>query len=293
MKAYKFRGETKDIDSSARDAAPGQFVSLTDGFTHYELEGAENQRVTVLVPGFSVPMFIWDPTFEGLVSSGLRVLRYDLFGRGYSDRPDTVYNQACYDRQLYEVLHALNMSTPIHLVGLSMGGAVAVGFTASHPELVRKLVLIDPAGMPMKESPLMNLIRIPGFGEWLFDTFAEKLIVANLAKDFYTRHLVAELQAKYRTQMQYRGFKRALLSTLRQGPLHTMAEAYTRVGHLSKPVLLIWGKKDCTVPFALSDKVRSALPDADFQAIENAGHIPHYEQPELVNQLLVNFLQAE
>jgi pimeloyl-ACP methyl ester carboxylesterase len=293
MKAYKFHGETKDIDSVARNAALGQFVLLTDGFTHYELDGAENQRVTVLVPGFSVPMFIWDPTFEGLVSSGLHVLRYDLFGRGYSDRPDIIYNQACYDRQLYDLLHTLNINSPINLVGLSMGGAVAVGFTASHPELVRKLVLIDPAGMPMEKSPLMNLIRIRGFGEWLFDTFAEKLIVANLAKDFYTRHLVAELQAKYRTQMQYRGFKRALLSTLRHGPLQTMAEAYTRVGHLSKPVLLIWGREDRTVPFALSHKVRSALPHAEFHAIQSAGHIPHYEQPDMVNQLMVDFLQAE
>jgi pimeloyl-ACP methyl ester carboxylesterase len=54
----------------------------------------------VLIPGFSVPYVIWDPTFEDLVEKGFRVLRYDLFGRGYSDRPDAIYDLELFDRQL-------------------------------------------------------------------------------------------------------------------------------------------------------------------------------------------------
>ena len=293
MKEYRFRGETEVLDDKARAKAPGQFAALRDGCTHYEIAGPPDPVITVLVHGFSVPNYIWDPTFTGLVSAGLRVLRYDLMGRGYSDRPDLVYNLACYDRQLFDLLNALNIDKPIHLVGLSMGGAVAVGFADRHPERIRKLVLIDPAGMPMKQSPVMNLIRIPYLGEWLFDTFAEKLLVSSLAKDFHTLDKVQELEARYREQMQYRGFKRALISTLRYGPLTTMAEAYARVGEHPRPLLLIWGKEDRTVPFEVSDRVRAALPNAEFHAIDGAGHIPHYEQPDLINPLLIKFLTGD
>jgi pimeloyl-ACP methyl ester carboxylesterase len=290
MAGYRFRGETKVLDDTERASAPGQFVALTDGVTHYEVAGPVNQMMTVLVHGFSVPYFIWDPTFTGLASARLRVLRYDLFGRGYSDRPDTVYNQACFDRQLVDLLDALAVDKPINLIGLSMGGAVAVGFADNHPERVSRLALIDPAGMPMKQSPLMGIMRIPGMGEWLFDNFAEKLLVARLAKDFYTRDKVQEFEARYRVQMQYIGFKRALISTLRNGPMQSMAEAYAHVGQHPRPALLIWGKEDRTVPFDLSQKVREALPNAAFYAVDNAGHIPHYEHPELINPLLIKFL---
>lgn len=293
MAGYRFRGETQVLDDAARATAPGQFAALTDGFTHYEIAGPPSPVTTVLVHGFSVPCFIWDPTFAGLASAGLRVLRYDLFGRGYSDRPDIVYNQACYDRQLVDLLNTLGIDKPINLIGLSMGGAIAVGFADKHPERVGKLVLIDPAGMPMKQSPLINLIRIPYLGEWLFDQFAEKLLIANLAKDFYTRDKIKEFEVRYREQMQYIGFKRGLVSTLRFGPLNTMSEAYTRVGGHPRPSLLIWGKEDRTVPFEISHTVRAVLPKAEFHAIGGAGHIPHYEQPVLINPLLIKFLTRD
>lgn len=290
MTKYRFTSETKMLDAAARESASGQFVALTDGITHYELAGSPEQVTTVLVHGFSVPYFIWEPTFAGLASAGLRVLRYDLFGRGFSDRPEIVYNQACFDKQLGDLLIALGIDKPINLIGLSMGGAIAIGFADKHPELVGKLALIDPAGMPVKHLPLLKVIHIPYVGEWLFDHFAEKLVVANLAKDFYTRDKVKELEARYREQMQYRGFRSALLSTLRYGPLSTMADAYARVGKHPRPVLLIWGKEDRTVPFELSHLVRAALPNAEFHAIDGTGHIPHFEQPEIINPLLIKFL---
>ncbi len=290
LKDFRFRGETRRLNEAARANAPGSFIQLSEGFTHYELTGPPDQTPVVLIHGFSVPYFIWEPTFTRLAEAGFRVLRYDLWGRGYSDRPAVTYNQALYEQQLIELMHALNLGPRADLVGLSMGGAIAVGFAARYPEHVRKLVLIDPAGMPQSTSLALTLVHVPLLGEWLVSLFAEKMITAALVKDAFIKHKLAEFEGKYRVQMQYRGFKRALLSTLRHGPLCNMEQAYAQVGQQEHPVLLIWGRNDQTVPFALSAKVRATIPEAQFYPIKKAGHIPHYEHPEVVNAYIRDFL---
>ena len=291
-KSFHFRGESRTLDDKARAAAPGQFVKLPDGMVHYELAGPETAQTVVLVHGFSVPNYIWDPTFEALLAAGLRVLRYDLYGRGYSDRPDVSYDQDLFDRQLSNLLTALDIRDPVDLIGLSMGGAIVVTFTDRHPALVHKLCLIDPAGLPQKYPAAAKLIEAPMLGEWLFSLFGDKILLSSLSDDFHDADRLAEYVQKYREQMQYRGFKRALLSTIRNHVLDGAVQAYEGVGRLELPVMLIWGRQDTVVPFAQSEKVIELIPRIEFHAIEGAGHISHYERPELVNPLLIDFLTS-
>ena len=83
--------ESDTLNDQTRTGVAGSFVRLPHGTVHYQLAGPERGRTVVLVHGFSVPYYIWDPTYDELVKKGFRVLRYDLYGRGYSDRPDEVY----------------------------------------------------------------------------------------------------------------------------------------------------------------------------------------------------------
>ena len=69
--------EQRELDDTARAEMPGQFVKLSDGYTHYEIAGPADRPVVVLAAGFSVPYYIWDPTFAALTAAGFRVLRYD------------------------------------------------------------------------------------------------------------------------------------------------------------------------------------------------------------------------
>ena len=84
--------EIKELDAAARKNASGDFIELSDGWVHYHFEGLESGPAVVLVHGFSVPAYIWDPTFQALADAGYKVLSFDLYGRGYSDRPDKVYD---------------------------------------------------------------------------------------------------------------------------------------------------------------------------------------------------------
>ena len=98
---------------------------------------------------------------------------------------------------------------------------------------------------------------------------------------------------KYKVQMQYKGFKRAILSSIRNGMLGSFIETYKSVGRLNKPVLVLWGRNDITVPFEHSHDLRAAMPDAEFHVIEECGHIPHYEKPDEFNPILLDFLRHQ
>ena len=110
--------ERQTLDATARAAAPGKFVQLRDGITHYDLSGPDSSRTVVLLSGFSVPFYIWEPTRDALAANGFRVLRYDYFGRGYSDRPKLRYDLATYDAQLTELLDSLGVRGLVDVAGL-------------------------------------------------------------------------------------------------------------------------------------------------------------------------------
>ena len=247
----------------------------------------------VLIHGFSVPYFIWDPTFDFLSRSGFRVLRYDLFGRGYSDRPRVRYDIHLFVRQLRDLLDALDLHEPVTIAGLSMGAPISAAFVEKYPERVASHILVDPAGAkPIELSPVLRLAKIPVLSDLAFGLASEEMLVKSAADDFYDPALVEQFIAQYRPQMKFKGFKRAILSTMRSNMLGDFSSIYRRVGEMHKPTLLFWGRNDTTVPFAHSDKLRALLPHAEFHAIEGVGHIPHYEKPDEVNPILLAFLNS-
>ncbi|RLD09508.1 MAG: alpha/beta hydrolase [Chloroflexota bacterium] len=288
---FPYLTETQTLTDEKRAGLPCDFIRISDGVTHYELSGPEDAPLVVLVHGFSVPYYVWDPTFAALTEAGFRVLRYDLFGRGFSDRPRLTYDIDLFDRQLAELASALGITSPVNLIGLSMGGPITLTYTARRPELVNSLALIDPAGFTLSQPWYFKLITLPILGELFFGLFVGENLFEKLMEDFFDPKNIAEFLDRYRVQMSYRGFRRALLSTMRSGMLGDFSETYRRVGELDTPVLLLWGREDKTVPFAHSQYVIDAIPQTKFYPIENAGHIPHYERPGVVNSLLLEFLR--
>lgn len=278
--------ERKDLDDEARLVAPGSFAGLSHGQVHYELAGPEEGALVVLVHGFSVPSFVWDPTFEELVSQGFRVLRYDLYGRGFSDRPDVAYDRTLFVEQLRELLVELGIEDPVDLVGLSMGGPVVASFTFSYPERIKHLVFVDPFVGPADPG----VVAIPGIGEYVAAVYFSRILPKRLAEDFYRPEKVPPWEGRFREQMRFRGFRRALLRSLRQFMAEDFLGLYAEVGRLGKPTLVFWGRHDQTVPFVHSGPVAEAL-GAKLFVVEEAGHTPHLERPEVFDPELIAFLR--
>jgi pimeloyl-ACP methyl ester carboxylesterase len=283
--------ESLTLNEETRAALPGSFIALPGGITHYELGGPEDGRPVVLVHGFSVPLSIWDPTFEALAGAGFRVLRYDLFGRGYSDRPPVENNVDLFDGQLYALLDALEITSPVSVVGVSMGGIIGASFTDRHLERVDRLTLIDPAGFPLNWGLSVRLLALPVLGEVMMSLLGARMLVSGLPDDLFWPEGYPQYVEQFYPQLAYRGFRRSILSTLRGMPLDDHKAVYRRVGAQGRPILLIWGEHDRTVPFEHHQAALKAMPQAEFHAIREAGHIPHYERPEVVNPLLIAFLR--
>ncbi|EQA54578.1 alpha/beta fold hydrolase [Leptospira kmetyi] len=284
-------GESEQLNAEIRAKSPGSFLETPDGFVHYEWEGPENGQPVVLVQGFSNPIFIYEPLSKRLQEEGYRVLRFDLFGRGLSDRPDTTYNPDLFDRQLSNLLNSLNIQKKIYLIGTSMGGVIVTNFTLKHPERVQKLVLIAPAGFPMDIPWIGRLTRLPLIGEYLTKSFGDRILLKGAQKNFFKPERFPNLEKEYGEQMRYIGFKRSILSSLRNMRLESFQEEYEQLGKNPIPKLLIWGKQDRVVPFYLNEIALKTLPGIEFLPLDNEGHVPHYESTERMTPKLLEFLK--
>ena len=283
--------ETENLTESARANAGGSYVSLPQGVVHYELAGPTGAQTVVLVHGFSVPYYIWDPTFSALTQAGFRVLRYDLYGRGFSDRPAVRYDADLYDQQLSGLLDTLKITGPVDLAGLSMGGPIVATFTSRHPERVRSLVFVDPAYSTGHEPRLS--VRAPTIGEYYMTVFISPSLAESQLDDFYRPERFPYWPDMYRVQMRYKGFRRALLSTMRDFSSRDVRGDYIRAGAGGRPVLLVWGEADQTISAKTIEQIRKVIPQAEFHPVKEAAHLPHYERPEVVNPILIGFLRRQ
>lgn len=281
-----YTAEDKILNSETRKSLSGDFIELSQGVTHYQQANEQSNSVVLLVHGFSVPNYIWEPTYEFLKRQGYRVIRFDLYGRGYSDRPDVDYDQALFDRQILDLLAVLEIKQAINIIGLSMGGAIAAKFAVDHPEKVNKIIFIDPSHRAFYKRKL----DIPFVGNFIAAVFMIPKAAQSQLGDFYYPQNFPHWVEKYKIQMQYKGFRRAIVSTLVHFAKPDKLPWYQKLGLSNKKTLLIWGKEDKTLPLSDSQRVADALKTTTF-VVEKSGHLPHLEHPQIVNAKILSFLR--
>lgn len=243
----------------------------------------------MLAAGFSVPYYVWDPTFAALADAGFRVLRYDYYGRGFSDRLDVPYSQDLYVRQLTELLDAVSIKGAVDLGGVSLGASVITSVADRYPDRVRSLIYVDPS---FRHSYTPGFTAgVPVLWDFITAVLDERRWADEQLGDFYHPERFPDWPARYREQLQYRGFRRARLSEIVSNAESEQVLEVQRVGRHSRKVLLIWGKEDRTVPFKESEGLTRTIPNARLVAVESAGHLPQLEQPALVNAAMIDFLR--
>jgi len=218
----------------------------------------------VLIHGLGGSADWWRRNFEALTEEHL-VSAVDLPGFG---RNRFFWRRSSLPLNFVEIASLLvrwietSFVEPVHLVGHSMGGHIAIHVAAQRPELVRSLTLVSATGIPFELKPGRHL---------------EHLVLPRRAFSFLTT---------------------LARDVLRSGPT-SLALAFARLLRddarplmrgLRMPVFLAWGEHDPMVPLSFANQMKEEIPQSRLAVIPRSGHIPMWESPEEFNRELRIFL---
>jgi len=264
---------------------PGEIISLPGGLTHVVREGPESGPVVVLVHGITTPLYVWAGIAPLLAEAGYRVIRYDLFGRGLSDRPRARQDADFFADQLEALLDHEGVEGPCVLVGYSMGGAVAATHVAGAPDGVAALVLIAPTGLAPAEVP--GVLKVPVLGDWLMWMIGGRLQLRRLKLLEGGPSVIPDFHGREAEEAGTRGYARSVISALRQVVLRDFTAEHVAVAKAGVPVLAIWGAEDRSVPIASAGRLAEVNPDARQHQIDGVGHgLPHTRPGEVAAEIL-------
>lgn len=262
------------MTDARRADAPGRLARLSQGATHFRWHGADRDGpVAVCVHGLTTPGFVWDGLAEELAAHGWRVLSFDLFGRGYSDRPPGPQTRDFFLEQLEEIIRHEGLKDDITLIGYSMGGTIATCYAAKNMHMLRRLVLIAPAGIEHAPDGFTRAcVAMPGPGDWLF-RLAFPSRHRKAAEALQRNEGVApELARRQAAEAKIRGFVPAVLSSLRGMLSETLETEHRALAAARVPVLAIWGTADRAIPIAAMGRLTAWNRDARQVQVNGASH---------------------
>lgn len=293
---WPFRKERQRsrMDDAARSKAPGQFAKLAGGLTHYTWSGPETGPVLVCIHGLTTPSFVWFGLTPFLTALGYRVLTYDLFGRGYSDRPRGLQDRGFFMRQLDELLANQNVTGPVTVVGYSMGGAISACFASANPNKVKHLILLTPAGLRLPELGWRAKLGLrKGIGDWLMllSYPAIHLKGTELERDLPTS--VKDIVDLQQQELKYQGFTPAVLSSFRGLLSENLTTDHETIARGGIPTLCILGEKDDLIPPEVGEALTRLNPSAHVVIIKDAGHGLPYTHTKQTASLIEDFLASD
>jgi pimeloyl-ACP methyl ester carboxylesterase len=235
----------------------------------------------LLMHGLGGSIESWTNNIEELAKT-FRVVAVDLPGFGLSDKPKTDYTIRFYTKFVAQFLKQLNLKQA-SVVGSSLGGHVAAEVAINHPSLVKRLILISPVGaLPrsFKGSPAL----------WKYVNVIHSTSVQQV------KHALSALDGKpvddSYAQLAFQkismpGAKDAFMSALAGSA--KAPRLNSRLNKIKAPTLLLWGKEDYMIPVKFAEPF-VGMKNCRVILLENCGHRPHFERPELFNKILSDFL---
>ena len=208
-----------------------------------------------------------------------RVYALDLLGYGASDRPDVDYSVTLQTDILRQFLESQGL-TRVDLAGWSMGGWIALEFASQSPDRVRRLVLLDSAGMRFIPSFDLRMLSPHTMAEM---QALEKLLTPHppRAPAFIMRDFLRQLRAEDWV------IQRTVANMI------TMREVMDgKLAGVAMPVLLVWGKQDVLTPLTVADEMHREMPQSVLAVLDGCGHIAPLECHDRALQEMQHFLSA-
>ncbi|MDQ3906047.1 MAG: alpha/beta fold hydrolase [Actinomycetota bacterium] len=248
----------------------------------------------VLLHGIGRSLEDWTEQHE-LLRARHRVYSMDLAGSGWSEPLDEPHTLPALARFVVGFLDAVKMAEPVHVVGNSLGGAVAMQLAVDDPHRVASLVLVNSAGFGREVTIGLRLLAIRPLGRLLLrpSRYSARQIVRSLFHDptFVTpariEHTFTLARQPHATRA-YLEIARAL-GTIRGVRPQWRKTLLRSLAELDIPTLIVWGDRDVILPAAHLNAARAHLTRAQAHLFPDTGHMPQVERAQEFSELLENF----
>ena len=272
------------------------FIEVEGRRVRVRVEGDPRNPPVLLVHGIGRSLEDWDPQYEKL-SGDYRVIAVDVPGFGFSDRPDGPITLSTFAKGALGAVDALGETRPLHIIGNSLGGAIALQTLANRPERVASLALIDSAGFGSEVTPLLRLLAVPVIGPLSTKRttrpaarmleracFADPALATEARID---RAMAIAAKPHHGEVMLAIALELATARGIKPGWRRQLA-AFAALH--PRPTLVMWGDADRVLPAHHVDEARRVFPHAEMHLLPGVGHMPQIESPELFAGLVLPFL---
>ena len=273
------------------------FVNVKGLRTHYLHAGDSGKPVVLLHgAGMDSAALSWESAI-GPLARGHRVVALDLPGYGETDRPNVEFSNTFYTQFAVDFMDQLGLAQ-VCVVGLSLGGAIALELCLTEPRRVQKLVLVAPFGLQQR-IPLHKvsylLVRMPGLIAltWALLRTSPFLIRWSMRRIVYNAtalsdDLVHAILHEARRPGAGRAFQSYLKSCLKWNSINPYL--VPRLKEIAIPTLIIHGADDSLVPNKYAQNAHALIPGSQLSVIRPCGHWPPRENSDEFNERLLTFL---
>jgi pyruvate dehydrogenase E2 component (dihydrolipoamide acetyltransferase) len=245
--------------------------------------GAGDGPPVVFIHGFGADLNTWMFNQPALVERH-RTIALDLPGHGGSTKTlDQAVDAASFAADIDRALAALSIDR-VHLVGHSMGGAIALTFANWQPDRVASLTLIAPASLGEE----INAAFIAGFVKMERRRDAQEVLRLLVHDPDLVGRAMVEDVLRYKRLDGVTTALQALAEEWFPNGAQRVGMAPVLAG-LAMPVQIIWGRDDCIIPAAHGEALAGKLP---VHILDGAGHLPHMEKSAEVNRLIARFVEG-
>lgn len=262
------------------------FITWRNAEVHYTDEGSGFPVLMIHGFGGSYTNF---NALAGLMKNQYRVIRVDLPGFGLSDFPGLNENEDYlqdYRDYITFILDTLHLDS-VYVIGNSMGGAATWMTAIDHPDKVRKIVLLDPAGYDSKKiAGNLMMFKFKSVRQMFNKGMPMFMSREGTNRTFFNKDSIREefiLRNNKFTNRQGNIAHMLNLATSNQFPDESLISKVTR------PTLIIWGKQDEIIPVAYAERFHKDIKGSQLEIIDQCGHCPMIEKPALTRDLIEKF----
>lgn len=258
-----------------------KLIQINDLSVSYIYEGPEDAPVIVFLHGFPLNKSIWNDQMDAL-RGHYRVMAYDVRGHGDSAEGTGRFSMEMFAEDLISLMDALAIERA-SLVGLSMGGYIALEAIDKYPERFSALVLANTQCAADKPQPNnrkpSDIFKEMGREKWADERLTKLFSPTSQA------HLPGRLAA---VKAMIMGISNTALISVMHAFNHRKETCHA-LGNIAVPVMILVGREDVVTPVAASELMKIAMPKAEMHIIENAGHLSNLENPDVFNAHLIQF----